>query len=364
MVRRLLKAAAVTVPLLVIAGAILYLLGVRVVLDGGGGVHLRVVESEEARAERIARHRSAQRADPAPPRADPGGAGSRAASPASAPAAPTGSGTVPEIAPAATPAVPAGLWPDFRGPKRDGHYTERAIRTDWPAAGLTPMWKQPVGGGFASFVVARGRAFTIEQRGGEEIVAAYDILTGRELWTSRWAATFSESMGGPGPRATPTWSDGRVYALGAAGEFRALDETDGRTVWRTNILEDAGAGNIQWGMSAAPLVVDETVVVLPGGANGRSVVAYDRRSGKRAWSALDDTAVVLVADARAARRGPAAARVHRIADGGPDAGHAASCSGSIPGRRNTTSTRRSRSSSATTACSSRPGTAPARRCSS
>jgi outer membrane protein assembly factor BamB len=288
-VRRLLKAAVVTVPLLVIAGAALYLLGVRVVLDGGGGVHLRVVESEEARAERIAKHRTAQRADPAPPRADPGVAGSPAVSPASAPVAPTGSGTGPEIVPAATP-VPAGLWPDFRGPKRDGHYTERAIRTDWPAAGLTPLWKQPVGGGFASFVAARGRAFTIEQRGGEEIVAAYDILTGRELWTSRWAATFSESMGGPGPRATPTWSDGRVYALGAAGEFRALDETDGRTVWRTNILEDAGAGNIQWGMSAAPLVVDETVVVLPGGANGRSVVAYDRRSGKRAWSALDDTA--------------------------------------------------------------------------
>jgi hypothetical protein len=177
MVRRLLKAAAVTVPLLVIAGAALYLLGVRVVLDGGGGVHLRVVESEEARAERIARHRSAQRADPAPPRADPGDAGSPAASPASARGAPTGSGTVPEIAPAAAPAVPAGLWPDFRGPKRDGHYTERAIRTDWPAAGLTPLWKQPVGGGFASFVAARGRAFTIEQRGGEEIVAAYDILT-------------------------------------------------------------------------------------------------------------------------------------------------------------------------------------------
>jgi outer membrane protein assembly factor BamB len=43
-------------------------------------------------------------------------------------------------------------------------------------------------------------------------------------------------------------------------------------------------------MSAAPLVVGETVVVLPGGPNGRSVVAYDRRSGKPAWSALDDAA--------------------------------------------------------------------------
>jgi outer membrane protein assembly factor BamB len=59
-------------------------------------------------------------------------------------------------------------------------------------------------------------------------------------------------------------------------------------VWRTNILQDAGARNLQWGMSAAPLVVDHTVVVLPGGGNGRSVVAYDRASGKQVWAALDD----------------------------------------------------------------------------
>ena len=284
MLRRLLKAAAVTVAIVVVAGAVLYLFGLRIEMDGGGGIHLRFVESQEARAERIAKHRSAQRLDPGIPPSQP------AASPGPAPAVPAGSGAVPETAPAATAAVATGLWPDFRGPKRDGHYTERVIRTDWPAGGLTPLWKQPVGGGYASFVAARGRAFTIEQRGAEEIVAAYDIRSGRELWTSRWTATFSESMGGPGPRATPTWSDGRVYALGATGEFRALDEADGRTIWRTNILDDARATNIQWGMAAAPLVVDETVIVLPGGANGRSVVAYDRRSGKPAWSALDDTA--------------------------------------------------------------------------
>jgi outer membrane protein assembly factor BamB len=32
------------------------------------------------------------------------------------------------------------------------------------------------------------------------------------------------------------------------------------------------------------------VIVLPGGPNGRSIVAYDRRTGARVWSALDDKA--------------------------------------------------------------------------
>jgi outer membrane protein assembly factor BamB len=152
------------------------------------------------------------------------------------------------------------------------------------------VWKQPVGGGYASFVIARGRAFTIEQRDTQEVVAAYDVATGRQLWTAAWTARFHESMGGDGPRATPTWADGRVYALGAMGELRCLNEATGQTAWRTNILEDAGAGNLQWGMAAAPLIVDDTVIVVPGGGRGRSVAAYDRNTGKRAWSALDDQA--------------------------------------------------------------------------
>ena len=175
-----------------------------------------------------------------------------------------------------------------RGPRRDGAYTEVAVRTSWPAGGLKPQWKQPIGGGYASFAIARGRAFTIEQRRDQEVVAAYDVVTGRELWTQKYDAAFREVMGGDGPRATPTWSDGLVYSLGALGELRCLDEKTGAVIWRVNILDDNGAANLQWGMSASPLIVDDTVVVLPGGPNGKSVVAYDRRTGRRAWSSLSD----------------------------------------------------------------------------
>jgi len=182
-------------------------------------------------------------------------------------------------------------WAFFRGPRWDGHYTARNIRVEWPNRELTPAWKQPVGGGYASFVTARhgtrDLAFTIEQRGPQEVVAAYDVADGREVWTARWNAQFTEFMGGDGPRATPTYFDGHVYAQGATGELRALDAATGATRWRTNILSDAGASNLQWGMSASPLVVDDVVVVLPGG-RGRSVVAYDRLTGVRRWSALDD----------------------------------------------------------------------------
>jgi outer membrane protein assembly factor BamB len=287
LMRKVLKAVAVFIGALLIVGAAMYqFFGLRVVLDGGGMPHLRFVQPSDRQAERIERHRQTQRAAADVP---PG-----VNQPADVAHTPRAEERATDPTAATTPlkiAIPDGsalYWHDFRGPNRDGDYGNTPILTNWPAEGLTPIWKQPIGAGYASFVAAGGRAFTIEQRGPQEVVAAYDVATGRELWTNAWPAEFRESMGGDGPRATPTWHDGRLYALGATGELRALDDASGRVIWRTNILTDNGANNLAWGMSAAPLVVGETVIVLPGGPNGRSVVGYSRATGQRVWSALND----------------------------------------------------------------------------
>lgn len=301
--KRLLKAFALGMLALVLLGGVSYqLFGLRVVLDGSGNPRLRFVESAGAQAERITRDRTRQReagspAIPAPPVAPDTTNSVAPPAPVQADVRPAGGILSPSDPPvegapsgedAGSREVAAAEWSDFRGPFRDGRYRGGPIFTAWTADGLKPIWRQPIGGGYASFAIVHGRAFTIEQRGAREVVAAYDVATGRELWTNAWDADFREFMGGDGPRATPTWADGRVYALGALGELRCLEEASGRVVWRKNILQDNGAVNLQWAMAAAPLVVDDTVVVQPGGPNGRSVVAYDRRTGERRWSALDD----------------------------------------------------------------------------
>lgn len=190
------------------------------------------------------------------------------------------------LEPAARQDAVTASWPGYRGQDRDGVY-HGPMRTSWE--GLAPMWKKPIGGGRSSFAIAEGRAFTIEQRKKEEVVAAYDVMTGRELWTNAWPERFSQWMGGgEGPRATPAYADGFVFALGARGELRCLEGASGKLVWRTNILKDAGAKNLRWGMAASPLISGDAVIVLPGGPAGKSIAAYDRRTGKRLWSALDD----------------------------------------------------------------------------
>jgi hypothetical protein len=134
-------------------------------------------------------------------------------------------------------------WTDFRGPNRAGVYTETDIETDWPAAGLQRLWKQPVGGGYASFTVGEGRAYTIEQRRDREAITAYDMQTGRELWAFAYPALFDEILGGAGPRATPVYRDGLVYSLGAKGDLYCVSAKTGRPRWSKNILTDNAARN-------------------------------------------------------------------------------------------------------------------------
>jgi outer membrane protein assembly factor BamB len=237
-------------------GSLARFLGVRIDRDGTGMRPLPYVDRSEQRLKEIETRAAAEHVQAAPEQT------------------------------AVAPVDMSAPWPAFNGPKQDGEYREGPILLNWPAKGLAEVWRKPVGGGYASMVVAQGRIFTIEQRRDQEVATAYDLKTGRELWANSWQAFFQESMGGDGPRATPAWADGRVYVLGAEGELRCLDAQNGKTQWRTNILSDSGASNIQWGMSASPLVVDNMVIVMP----GKGVTAYDAKTGKRVWNALEDKA--------------------------------------------------------------------------
>jgi outer membrane protein assembly factor BamB len=184
-------------------------------------------------------------------------------------------------------------WTDFRGPNRDGHYAEQPINVDWVKSPPKLLWKQPIGGGYASFVVADGLVFTIEQRREQEAVTAYEVETGREVWAHSYAARFHEWMGGEGPRATPTWHDGRLYSLGGTGQFRCLEAASGKLLWHHDLLAENSCSNLFFALSASPLIVDEKVIVLAGdplGRDGRMLVAYDKVSGSSAWKAFEDKA--------------------------------------------------------------------------
>ena len=105
------------------------------------------------------------------------------------------------------------------------------------------------------------------------------MTTGKPVWMHKDAVRFYESNGGAGPRGTPTFSDGRVYALGATGILNALDAGTGA---RRVVAQRGGDTGIKvpgWGITCSPLVVGDLVVVAASGA----LAAYDRATGNRRW---------------------------------------------------------------------------------
>jgi outer membrane protein assembly factor BamB len=177
-------------------------------------------------------------------------------------------------------------WPGFRGRDRSGVYRGAPIRTNWTEQPPRPLWKQPIGEGLAQIALSGNLAITMEQRGTDEAVVCYDARTGAERWIHAYQTRFSETMGGDGPRATPTVDDGQVFALGANGRLTCLQADSGKVEWEVNILKGDGLTNLQWAMSGSPLILRELVIVSPGGPTGaidKAVVAYNRHSGDVIW---------------------------------------------------------------------------------
>jgi outer membrane protein assembly factor BamB len=179
----------------------------------------------------------------------------------------------------------AGDWPAFRGPQRDGVLRGATIATDWNDAPPQQVWRRRVGPAWSSVIVVGDRLFTQEQRGDQEAVVCYDAHTGREIWAQADVSRFEEGVSGAGPRATPTFAEGRIYTLGARGMVNCLDAATGRRHWSRNTAEESSDPPPMWGYSGSPLVADGVVVVCAAGVGDANLRAFRADSGESLWTA-------------------------------------------------------------------------------
>ncbi len=188
-------------------------------------------------------------------------------------------------------------WPQWRGCGRDGVWHEMGIRKTFPTEGLPVRWRAPVGYGFSSPVVAKGRVYVtdalLDRPKVRGRVLCFEETTGKLLWTfSRetnyppWAFVSGQE---PSPKGTPIVQDGKVYATGPqAHNLYCLEAASGKLVWERDLAQDYQIEDTAT-ISASPLVDRGRVILQVGGKPKACVVAFDRKSGREIWRNLNES---------------------------------------------------------------------------
>ncbi|MBL8217077.1 MAG: PQQ-like beta-propeller repeat protein [Bryobacterales bacterium] len=193
------------------------------------------------------------------------------------------------------PSALAEDWPEWRGKGRHGIWTEDGILDRFPSTGLKPLWRTPVRAGYTGPSVANGRLYLTDfqptaGRTGIERILCLDQRTGKVLWTREWPADYKGLSYPLGPRATPTVDGDRVYAVGATGLLFCLRTSNGEILWQKDYRQDYGLQLPGWGMASAPLIDGDRLIALVGGRPNAKMMAFDKRTGKELWRALDHEA--------------------------------------------------------------------------
>jgi outer membrane protein assembly factor BamB len=181
--------------------------------------------------------------------------------------------------------VPLQDYPQWRGQHRDGAASGFAEPKSWPAA-LTRRWKVDVGEGYATPLVIGDTVYLFIRRDGDEVMVAFDAMTGAQRWRSSYPAPYSPGQPaaahGAGPKATPLFHEGKLFTLGISGIVSAFDAGTGKRLWHT----PAPPEHPFFGAASSPLGEKGLVIVHPG--NYGPLTAFDSGTGAIRWTAGGD----------------------------------------------------------------------------
>jgi outer membrane protein assembly factor BamB len=177
-------------------------------------------------------------------------------------------------------------WPQFRGPRADGHAEGPIPAVEWSET-KNVTWRVAVPGlGWSSPVVIGDRVYlTTAVPEGEGLslrALAIDTGSGMTVWDREVRRIEKRpKIHGKNSHASPTpiVRDGAVYVhFGPLGMAR-LDARDGRIVWLCEELTYAPVH----GSGGSPVLIEGMLVVTCDGANEPFVAAVDAATGRVKW---------------------------------------------------------------------------------
>ena len=171
----------------------------------------------------------------------------------------------------------------WRGANRDGAITGFTAPASWPAQ-LTQRWKVDVGFGYATPIVVGNRVYVFSRQGEDEVMSALDAASGKVLWRTAYAAPFemnsAAKVHGPGPKSTPVFFNGRVYAIGMTGAVTAFDAASGKQLWQKPASMPVP---MYTSHAFSPIIEGNTVIFHVGGHNKGALTAFDLNTGQVKW---------------------------------------------------------------------------------
>lgn len=156
----------------------------------------------------------------------------------------------------------------------------------WPAA-LKEGWSVAVGEGYSTPVVGGGRVYVHARRDPDETVTAFDLASGKQIWTDTHRAPFTKnqyaSSMAKGPNATPLLAGGRLYTLGVSAVLTAYDAASGKVLWRHDYTKDIDSSKLFCGTAMSPILVDGSIIAHIGDDRGGVFRAFDAATGAIKW---------------------------------------------------------------------------------
>jgi outer membrane protein assembly factor BamB len=176
-------------------------------------------------------------------------------------------------------------WPGWRGPRSDGTCIEQDVPTNWDPAGA--LWKTELPGkGHASAIVWGDRVFTVTgmTETKERILLCIDRTSGKILWQQTVVQGPLEKINKENSYAsgTPATDGQRVYVTFRVGDdivVAAHELVSGKQLWLGRPGTHAG----EWGFSNEPVLYKDKVII-DGDSKGESfLIALGREDGRTLW---------------------------------------------------------------------------------
>ena len=180
--------------------------------------------------------------------------------------------------------IPAGAWPDFRGPKGDGSVSASMVPIQWSET-ENIAWKKTVPGrGWSTPIVVGSLLWmtTAEEDGRRLLAVAVDHKTGAiKHRVVLFSVDEPEACNAMNSYASPSpVTDGKnVYVSFGTYGVAAIDAMDGSTVWSR---DDVNLDH-QEGPGSSLMLYKNRLVLHCDGRDQQYIVALDTATGETAW---------------------------------------------------------------------------------